>query len=135
MNQFAKIVLLAAGMMAAQPAWANFRSLNGLRVYQLDAQVFEVVGRGPYIFEDFWCSAGDYAHRKLGIPWSADLYISRSIGPSEATGRRSAVQFTTDPTKITEAVNGRSYSFIATGRRQSVTQARGACDSRPIIRP
>ncbi len=135
MKRLTGCTVLVAGILAAYPAWADFRAINGLRVFQINEEVFEVVDRGSYTFESFWCSAGDYAQRKLGLPWQTDLYVSRGLGPSEATNRRSAVQFSANPEAIQETDSKNRFSIIATGKSRSVTQARGDCDALVVIRP
>lgn len=109
-----------------------FLSINRQNVNQVSNSpvVFEVVGRAGARTEDYWCAAGDYAQRSLGLPWRTRLYISRERGQSETTQRRSAVQFTTDPQALGITPDTRSVTItnLALGSERTVTHARGACE-------
>ena len=89
----AATVLGACTVVDAGP----FRSTNGFTVNQLDSTSFEVSPRGIYSNDDFWCAAGDYARRALGLDWRTNLYVSQGYHTGKVSGRRSSVSYTTDP--------------------------------------
>lgn len=96
-------VILSASVGLAGAAEA-FTSRKSARVNPVSDQVFEVVPIAGGTGIDYWCGAGDYAMRALGSPISAMVYVSRAMGPSETTNRRSAVQFTLDADVLAGAV-------------------------------
>ena len=63
----------------------------------LNNTVFEVIPRGRTDADGYWCAAADFARRSLGAGWQQPIYVVRGYGPSEATGRRTAVQFSLSP--------------------------------------
>jgi len=127
---------IVATLAMALPASANsfFSSRNGARVLPLNSAVFEVVPRGSGRTNDIWCAAGDYAQRGVGAPWQARVYVVRGRGPSETTGRRTAVQFTLDPQAagVTPLEGGVFKTGFTPGDSMSVSQANGYCEPVPI---
>jgi hypothetical protein len=120
----AVVVFSVSGLVFAGPASA-FTSRDGARVNPVSDAVFEVVPRGSGLGRNFWCSAGDYAHRALKAPWQAQLYIFRDRGPSETTSRRSAVQFTLQSSLVgSPAAN--SYASVNSLRRGDNMRVRDA---------
>ncbi|KIC13804.1 hypothetical protein [Leisingera sp. ANG-Vp] len=117
---------LAAAVPAVLPeqaaAWNDRRAA---RINTVSQDVFEVVP-GIASGRIFWCVAADHAQRTLKAPWNADLYITRGLGPSETTGRVSAVQFTLNPDLAPAASRGNINSLEA-GQRLSVQRAYDYC--------
>ena len=76
----------------------------------------------------YWCGAATYARRALGQSWQAQITIARTLGPSQVTGQRSAVQYTMDPGAlgITQQKNP-SFNALAVGDYKSITEANGFC--------
>ena len=70
-----------------------FEGKRGTTVNAVSDTVFEVVARTAGSAQEYWCGAADYARSELGVPWSAKITLVRGRGPSETTGRRSAVQY------------------------------------------
>lgn len=70
---------------------------NGIRVFPVDANLFEVSPGASARTDDYWCGASEYARRKLGAPWSARIYVASGIQPGAVSGRRSTVLFTLNP--------------------------------------
>lgn len=103
-------------------------SRHSIRVNQMQGGIFEVIPRtgNGYLF---WCGAADYAHRVIGAPWTASLHISRGLGPSETTGRRSAVQFTLDANLAKTPPSGGygSVNSLQAGDTMSVQRAFDYC--------
>ena len=124
--------LVLAALLLPQAALA-FTSINRLRVNPVDANVFEVVGEPGTNGPEYWCAAADYAQRQLRAAWRAPLYIARTRGPSVTTGRRSAVQFTLNPTAagVTPTNASVSLNALRTGNSMSVQLAHTYCQMRP----
>jgi hypothetical protein len=120
------VMALVLGLPAAATA---FTSVNRQTVNPLPNGGFEVVARPGAFSEDYWCAAGDFARRSLRIPWDTQLYVSRTLGPSDTTGRRSAVQFSTDPANVRQPADPDRPlpSLLRPGTSQSVTAAFGRC--------
>ena len=92
------VVLAAMALLAACETDPNrFSAPGGASVYGIHANVFEVVAPSSDGSRVFWCAAAEYARRVRGAPWTAEITVARSLGPSEATDRVSAVQFTLNP--------------------------------------
>ena len=97
-NLFAGLAVAAVSISACSTEAANFKTSKfGSRVYPHAGNEFEVVPRIGSDLEIYWCAASDYARRYLGAGWQTPIYVSRSIGPGEISGRRSTVLFTLDP--------------------------------------
>lgn len=128
---------LAFTMFAAAitiPHWANaFTARNGVRVNPVNSAVFEAVPRSSGYGAIYWCAASEYARRALKASWQTQVYVARGEGPSETTNRRSAVQFTIDPTAagIAPGTSGGSLNSFNVGDHMSITQANGFCEEQP----
>ncbi len=124
-------VMFVAALAASVSSAQAFRAANSLEVNKVDANVFEVVGRPGVFSEDYWCGAGDYARRALGVPWNTDIYIARELGKSQTTGGRSAVQFTLDPAAagVTPWEGNWVNNILTLGYSMSTTGAFGKCDA------
>ncbi len=122
-------------MALSTPAQAQaFSTQNGYRAYQVNNAVFEVVPRGRSRTNDYWCAAADFARRGLGAGWRQQIYIVRGYGPSEATGRKTAVQFTLDPQAagVTPLEGGGIRTGFQPGDSMSIQQANGFCEPGPF---
>jgi len=129
MKLAAAAVFAATSLVLALPdSLAANASRHSIRVNPVYDGVFEVIPRSGNGFL-FWCGAADYAHRELRMPWSAKLHITRGLGPSETTGRRSAVQFTLDANLAATAPAGgyRSVNSLQAGDTMSVQRAFEYC--------
>ncbi|MEO1733976.1 MAG: hypothetical protein AAFR45_10170 [Pseudomonadota bacterium] len=123
------VIVLLAALAAVPSSGFTFQAENTLEVNQVNADVFEVVGRPGVMSNDYWCGAGDYVRRSLNMPWNTRIYISRELGKSDTTGKRSAVQFTMSPEKVgVTPWEGNWVSNILTlGYSMSATGAYGEC--------
>ena len=94
------------------------------------------MGKGATDASEYWCAAGHYAQAKLAAPWSSRLFIARGRGPSDTTGRKSAVQFTLDPVTIgvTPIKPEVFFNRLTPGDNMSLQQALSHCQKR-ITRP
>lgn len=119
------VALVIAGAAQAQSFLAT---AGDARVYQINENVFEVVGNSGRGFDLWWCGAATYARRALGASWAQPVTISRTLGQSQATGRRSSVQFTLNPQALGIATL-RSYSpnALVVGDTKTVQDANRSC--------
>lgn len=91
-------VMLSGLVLAAVPAAAQaFTAVNRLQVVPAGTSQFEVIGRAGAFKPDYWCAAGDYVRKSLGLSWQTKIYAVDGISRSLTTGARSAVRFTLDP--------------------------------------
>ncbi|WP_261399765.1 hypothetical protein [Leisingera daeponensis] len=129
MKPVATAAFAAAVLTLTQPGSSDANaSRHNIRVNPVSDSIFEVIpgtGNG-YLF---WCGAADYAHRVIGVPWNARLHISRGLGPSETTMRRSAVQFTLDANQAAAPPAGGygSVNSLQAGDTMSVQRAFDYC--------
>lgn len=112
---------------------AAFNGRIGYQTVALNNSIFEVIPRGRTDADGYWCAAADFARRTLGAGWQQPIYVVRGYGPSEATGRRTAVQFSiTPPEGVDLNVMSNSIGFIP-GQSRSVQSANGLCNRRPLF--
>lgn len=130
MNASLRAVAAAAALTLALPQGAGaFSGLRNTTVNPVDQVRFEVMaptaGNGPV----YWCGAGDYAAKVLRADWTARIYVSRGRGPSDTTGRKTAVQFTMDP-QAADIEPIAPYIFMnafRTGDNMTVNEAMSHC--------
>lgn len=87
-------IALAAALLAASPA-AAYRAQNGMIVEPIDGGTFEVSWSGRSGAPSFWCAAGDYVMRVLGLP--GDVRIYRYDAPVRRQGEN--ITFGLDPAR------------------------------------
>ncbi|MBA83988.1 hypothetical protein ACSSNL_02665 [Thalassobius sp. S69A] len=128
MKLSAKLAAFTLSVLVAMPAQA--RNLE----YFLQAkplpggQEFEVINRpgtGPALF---WCGAGTYALRKLGL--NDRIYLVQGRAPSVTDPGASAVTFTVNPDHPVVGIyqhSGWSVSIKDPGYNLSVSSARQFC--------
>ncbi len=105
---------------------------NGFQTVAVNNSVFEVIPRARQDVDGYWCAAADFARRTLGAGWQQRVYVVRGYGPSEATGRRTAVQFSLTPPKNAPQQSSVSLGFQG-GESMSVQGANGRCNRRQFI--
>ena len=120
-----------AVVLVATPAISGFRAPGGVEVNPLGPRSFETVGRTAASPREYWCAAADYAHRALGAAWTDRIYVVRGLGPSQTTGRRSAVQFSLDPVAGSGGDSGVVASPLQVGDSMLVQRARIECTAPP----
>lgn len=128
-------VVAATFIFTAIPQFADaLTTRNGVRVNQVNSAVFEAVPRSSGNGGIVWCAASEYARRSLNASWQTNVYVVRGWGPSETTNRRSAVQFTIDPTAagITPTGPSRSLNAFPVGDHMTVQRANGFCEEQPV---
>ncbi|MEM8731611.1 MAG: hypothetical protein AAGF79_17015 [Pseudomonadota bacterium] len=121
---------------ASEAAAADFlSSRGGARTYQINNNVFEVVGNSGRGFDIWWCGASTYARRVLGAGWQTPITISRTLGRSEATGRISSVQFTLNPGALgISTLQSMSPNALEVGDTKTVQDANNSCQNLRIPR-
>ncbi|MEP2717594.1 hypothetical protein [Pseudophaeobacter sp.] len=134
MDKFSSTVLaLSAACIVFATSVSAFTSRDGSRVNPVSQGVFEVIPRAGGLGRNYWCAAGDYAHRALKASWNAPVFISRGRGPSETTNRRSAVQFTLESSRAGSPSTGSfgSVNSLAVGDNMTVQNAFNFCNMLP----
>lgn len=91
-------------------------------------EVYKKPGAGP---SEYWCAAGDFAMRGLGLSGSTRLYILRGPGPASTDPRRTAVRFTyapgSDVMAAAQGVQGNSLSITRAGSNLPAAHGRSLC--------
>ncbi len=80
----AAVALAGCAGSLGDPATRNFTPVNNQIVLAQTANPgqFEVVSRGGAGGPEFWCAAGDYVIRGLGVNPSTRVSLTRPVGPS-----------------------------------------------------
>ena len=108
------IAPLAIALTLATAAQADtFRALNRHEVNPLPNGDFEVVSRvgaGP---AQFWCGAGDYALRALGVASNARVYLVQGPAPSLTEPGKKAVTFSLMPPAAADARSSVGQLFLS----------------------
>ena len=87
-----------AVFLATIPTWASaWWAWNRHEVFPVSESVYEVVGRVGTSASDYWCAAGDFAQRVMGVPSAQRIYIWREVSGSVTRPGRKAVQFSLSP--------------------------------------
>lgn len=136
-----KSVLFFAAL-AALPMAADARNMEDLmtvRAVPGGAQEFEVLnhpGAGPQMY---WCAAGAYAQRNMGLGPLQKVYLVQGRAPAQTKAGWQAVTFTTDSHHPVVAMlpdNGKSDLFLSLtkkGYALSSDSARNYCFDGPDI--
>lgn len=110
--------------LAAFPAVAQqFRAANHMTVTPSGQGTFEVSGQAELFARDYWCAAGDYGQRVLGLPVTARLAVTIPYSPS----RRSVTFAPVADPEPQFRVTILGLSIRKAGATLSVGQARGYC--------
>ena len=123
--------LVAALSLLAMPAAAEpFRAVNHMYVAPQGSDRFEVSGNAELWARDYWCAAGEYAQRVLGMPVTARIVVAEPYGKTHR-----AVGFVTDPDAEPQfRVVVMGLSIRSAGSSLSVGQARGFCADHQLRR-
>jgi hypothetical protein len=121
MRHHAFLPVLAALLMFAEPSVA-FRATNGFTVTQTGPQDFVVNYRVTRNETSYWCAAGEFVTRDLGLPAKTRIY--RASPPPRGAGE--GIAFTLD--SAAAAPEGGLSNFSAGGGDGSVSagHARGS---------
>lgn len=128
MKQVLTYAILAAATLSATESSATFARFS-YQTAAVNNSVFEVIPRGRDDVDGYWCAASDYARRTLGAGWQQPIYVVRGYGPSEATGRKTAVQFSLQkPSGVTPPQRSFVTSGFVPGTSVSVQGAYARCN-------
>lgn len=82
------------GVILVAPDMAHaWRAMNRHEVLPVSEVSFEVISRVGAAPRAYWCGAGDYARRVLGVATKTPIYLTRAFGASETRPGRKAVRF------------------------------------------
>jgi hypothetical protein len=120
--------ILMTGALTSSALADTYRAVNHMTVTPQSAGTFVVTGQAELWARDYWCAAGEYGQRVLGLPVTARLYVDQPYQRGST-----AVGFRTD-------ANGAERSGLVLlgntvrneGSNQSVGQARGYCADRNL---
>lgn len=109
----------------------QFVARGGIKVFPVNADVFEVAARPGQLQSDFWCGAGDYARRALGASDSTLIYVVGGAGPGVMSESRDAAQFSLKPLSQVSGATGRTGSWgPKLGQASRVVLARQRCTTK-----
>ncbi|WP_158964646.1 hypothetical protein [Chachezhania sediminis] len=119
---------LAAAIIAASAGAAM--AASNYTANQINPNVFEITARNSGDTAGIWCGASRYARDTLKASWQARIYVARTMGTSQVTGRKGAVQFTLDPAAvgITPITSSPSLNSFVVGDSQTIQMARKFCN-------
>ncbi|MFK7754864.1 MAG: hypothetical protein AB8B51_20255, partial [Sedimentitalea sp.] len=104
-----------------------FHAENRHAVNAVNDQVFEVIGRAGSAGSDYWCAAGDYAHRVLKAGSSSRIYIVRERGTPVTSKRKLGVQFSLTAPEKTLETPGITLRVDRIGDSLNTAEARNYC--------
>jgi hypothetical protein len=120
-------VLAAALCLAAAPAAAgSFRAVNGLLVVPEGGRSFGVPFQGLSNNHEFWCAAGDYVRRRLGLPGRTPIYLLSELPRQRGQGLR----FSLDPEGAAARTGVSSFGGDGPGNSVSANTAYNLCPVR-----
>ncbi|MCT8159333.1 hypothetical protein [Pseudoruegeria sp. SHC-113] len=129
--------LAACNTSSGPPA---FIAQNSLQVIANPSRPvdFEVLQQSPNGPSDYWCAAGDYAMRKLGVPSTARIYLRKPIGPAEFRSGRNAIGYTVDPSpelsqRASVLPSRLTMSINRVGENWGAEHARFTCQTRAAM--
>ncbi len=122
--RFVLACCVVAGLSVAAPASA-FVALNGLRVEPTGANSFYVPLSTLTADQAFWCAAGDFVKRGLGMPGKTPIY--RLSPPPRKQGK--GIEFSLDPAGAAEKTGVSIFGNSGPKNSVSATIAYNLCDS------
>lgn len=129
----AGLFVLAA---CAETGQGSFVTHTGARVLPVNEDVFEVVVRPVNERNQFWCGAGEYAHRALNAPSGATIYVVGGAGDAVTMESPNGAQFSLKPASQVTGATGRDTRWgPRLGQTMFVSEARGRCRKDPFELP
>lgn len=121
------LVLIAS--LATPLSAQTYRAINGMMVEDAGNGTLIVSGDARLWARDYWCAAGEYAHRRLGLDQTVPLYVS---GPYQRGS--TVVTFSTKADGLTPVrLNSISETVRTKGATMKVGFANGYCRDRFYI--
>ncbi|MDA5556255.1 hypothetical protein [Shimia sp. MMG029] len=106
----------------------GFVTAGGTRVNPVNADVFEVIARPRNENNQFWCGAGEYAHRALGASPGANVYVVGGAGAAVTMESPNGAQFSLKPPSQVSGATERDTRWgPRLGQSMFVADARGRC--------
>ncbi len=118
------LAALFVSVIAALPAQA-FLASNDLKVEPAEGGAFHVPYRGLSGASDFWCAAGDYVVRGLGLP--PDTRIFRTSSPPRRAGQ--GITFSLSP----ENARPTGLVHFGPGKGMTAAHARQFCETNRLF--
>ncbi len=115
--------LAVLAVLVVPAAAREFRAENRMTVAPVGDGRFEVSGQPEIGARDYWCAAGDYGQRGLGLPITARLVVA---APYEKARRTVVFDALPDAAPQFRAIVI-GLSIRGVGASLSVGQARGFC--------
>lgn len=133
MTKFPAIAVLISIAAGAAAETGGTFGRNNARVNPVSASVFEVIPRASSgKADDIWCSASDFALRRLNARWQDQIFVVRGYAVSETTGRPTSVQFSLDAANVrTDLADARPGGGFAPGDSMKVQIANMRCNRLP----
>ncbi|MBO9400655.1 hypothetical protein [Shimia sp. R9_3] len=126
-KRFLVSLIILAG--CAELGDGGFVTAGGTRVNPVNGDVFEVIARPGNEKNQLWCGAGEYAHRALGAPSNAKVYVVGGAGQAVTMKTPTAAQFSLKPAAQVEGATGRDTRWgPRLGQSRFVGDARGRCN-------
>lgn len=123
------ITLAAVFAATTVPAIAEeFRAVNRLNVSAPSAAQIQVFGPAELWARGYWCAAGDYAFRRLGLGITDRLTV---VAPYEK-GQQSVTFSAANPSSGSGSPTVLASTIRNTGSTLSVGQARGYCQDHKL---
>ena len=120
-----RLGMAAALIMACATPASAFIAENSLIVRSTGGGTFEVPYRGLSGPRDFWCAAGDYVIRELGLPPNTRVY--RTSSPPRRAGQGMTFSLSAANAKKTGLV------LLSRGRGVTAGHARHLCEQHFLI--
>lgn len=122
--------LAAPGFAKSDLSYGKFTTQYGLRGVgdASDPSRFDILQNAGSGGSDYWCAAGEYAIKKLGVSPATRVYLVQPL----AKGRlgRNSVGFSVNPNAVPSAgSNGFTMSITKVGQNWSAEHARSQCKS------
>jgi len=116
---------LAACLTSAATSASAFLAINGLRVEPTGANSFYVPLSTLTADQAFWCAAGDFVKRGLGLPNKTPIY--RLTPPPRQRGK--GIEFSLDPAGASEKTGVSIFGNSGPKNSVSATIAYNLCES------
>lgn len=110
----------------------TYRAPNGMRVAGDPANpsrfdILQLAGNGG---SDYWCAAGEYVVRRLGLSGTTRIYLVQPLGRGRLD--RNSIGYSVNPSADVvnaSSGNGATMSMKKVGQNWSAAHARGQCPS------
>jgi len=105
----------------------SYRVGQRAEINPVSKSVFEVIALYGSSTQTYWCGAGDYAMRHLGVGATQRVYLWAALGPSQTVAGKKAVQFSLSVPPSGPAPQSYSLSVKAVGDSLTAAAAQKYC--------